>query len=374
MSKSSVYKAGYQKRQQNLAKRNEEKKALSDKEIDAILSGIEGKPDKVILAILAESSAKVLEKYLFSTQKTLDNIMSMAGEGKDSLLHLAAKNGNQSVFNYLVTNNVNLELKNKYGETPLHSAISARSFEVAELLINKEADVNARDNEGKTPLHIAAADKESGNESLKLLVKLRDEDEDLIVNLQAEDGGGKTPLDYAIESKNTNSVQLLIDAYPNMNSEEKEAILAKVSENRSEEKSAIPIPQAQEVPAAAVAYTVPKVEEVESNLEYKHAFSAAMTKKYMWTNTGVKKKAREIIEAIKANNLTSLSEQEKQGKTLTELLKGLGGLRKTDKEMLAEITEQFKSYAKNPSKQITLPSRYNLPSFGKKSDKGQTKQ
>lgn len=356
--------------------------------------------------IVINANSNLLDHLISNGALTEDNLNAKSSTHEKTPLHIAAAKGDVKTFHQLIaagakqdilntkgipplhmfsledkkvreellSKDIDVNVKGGDGSTALHMMSELDNAEAVKGLISKGADVNAQDNQGRTPLHIAAA--ENSSETLKLLVELIDEDGDLIVNnLQAKDRGGKTPLDYAIESKNTNSVQLLIDAYPNMNSEEKEAILAKVSENRSEEKSAIPIPQAQEVPAAAVAYTVPKVEEVESNLEdKKHAFSAEMTKKYMWTNTGVKNKARKIINGIQDDNLARLSSQENQGDSWTESLKGLGGLRKTDKEMLAEITEQFKSYAKDPSKQITLPSRYNLPSFGKKLDKGQTKQ
>lgn len=369
----------WEKHKKNVAKKNEEKKTLSDEEVDAILSLIEGKSDKVILAILAESSAKVLEKYLLSTQKTLDNIMSIKGEGQDSLLHLAAKKGNQNLLGYLAAK-VNLELKNKYGETPLHSAISARSFEVAELLIKEGADVNARDKEGRTALHIMS--EIDNAEAVKGLISKG-------ADVNAQDNKGKTPLICAVEGGNIEYVEILINAIKDLPNQEKIDLLNEVVEARKKEPEQQSTQSQDKVMGLQPNNQKEKTqsEQGASETEARAALQTALARKYVWTNTGVKEKAKELfkigekgklLEGFNKDNLEEISgntenNKSKSGKVI-EAIKGLGGLRKTDKEMIAEISKQFDEYTKNPSKQITLPKRYNLPNFGKKSDKGQIKQ
>ena len=48
----------------------------------------------------------------------------------------------------------NVNVKNVYGETPLHIAAHGGYLEICELLITKGADVNAKNDKRETPLDI----------------------------------------------------------------------------------------------------------------------------------------------------------------------------------------------------------------------------
>jgi ankyrin repeat protein len=51
---------------------------------------------------------------------------------------------------------VNVNLQNKYGMSPLHSAASDGNLEIVQVLLERGADVNVKNNNGDTPLISAA--------------------------------------------------------------------------------------------------------------------------------------------------------------------------------------------------------------------------
>ena len=68
-------------------------------------------------------------------------------------LHRAAYGSHKEIAELLITNGVDVNVKNDAAETPLHLATTK---EIAELLIANGADVNATTNRGTTPLDWAA--------------------------------------------------------------------------------------------------------------------------------------------------------------------------------------------------------------------------
>ena len=83
---------------------------------------------------------------------------------------------------FLVSAEADVHARNKQGNTPLHRA---KSFEIRKLLIETGADVNARNTSGATPLHYM-----DDVPSAKLLVATG-------ADINARDNEGKTPLHNA---------------------------------------------------------------------------------------------------------------------------------------------------------------------------------
>jgi ankyrin repeat protein len=74
-------------------------------------------------------------------------------------MHKAAGRGHKEIVELLIDEGADVNAKDKRGTTPLHEAAGrGHNKDVAELLIAKGADVNAKDDNGWTPLHHAVPD------------------------------------------------------------------------------------------------------------------------------------------------------------------------------------------------------------------------
>ena len=90
------------------------------------------------------------------------------GQGKKTLLHLAAANGHKEVVELLIAKGLDMNAKTGGGVTPLYLAVRFNRTETAKLLIAKGADVNAKTKDGMTPL-----DKATENDGTKTANLLR---------------------------------------------------------------------------------------------------------------------------------------------------------------------------------------------------------
>ena len=90
------------------------------------------------------------------------------GQGKKTLLHLAAANGHKEVVELLIAEGLDVNAKTGGGVRPLYMAIRFNRTEIAKLLIANGADVNAKAKDGMTPL-----DKATENDGTKTADLLR---------------------------------------------------------------------------------------------------------------------------------------------------------------------------------------------------------
>jgi hypothetical protein len=118
-----------------------------------------------ILWIMAKAGHTQLVAPLMNLSKVTRNcihlqpIMMNVKFGRDGMtqLHHCAKNGfTSSVKRLLSIRNINVNVKDLYGSTPLHWATRNGHIEIARLLLQNGADVNARCIIGITPLHFSA--------------------------------------------------------------------------------------------------------------------------------------------------------------------------------------------------------------------------
>ena len=70
-------------------------------------------------------------------------------------LHIAATENAHQTAEVLLIHDAEVNAKDKDGDTPLHNAALKNAYQTAEVLLNQGADVNAKNKDGETPLHFA---------------------------------------------------------------------------------------------------------------------------------------------------------------------------------------------------------------------------
>lgn len=114
------------------------------------------------------------------------------------------RTGNLQNFSELIKNNKNIDIniQNKYGETPLFYAIRAQYFDFAKLLIDNNASPHLSNNRTTQPIHKAA--ELGANEILSILLEKG-------INVNEQDKRWReTPLHYAVKNHRSRVVQQLL--------------------------------------------------------------------------------------------------------------------------------------------------------------------
>lgn len=106
-------------------------------------------------------------------------------------LHTLVFNGEyKKVSSLLSSKKININSRNKLGQTPLHIAVIKKDIGFSRLLLDAGAYVNAMNDDGDTPLHIAATT--NAFEISKLLLESG-------AHINAKNDDGKTPLHLAVD-------------------------------------------------------------------------------------------------------------------------------------------------------------------------------
>ncbi|CAB0027882.1 unnamed protein product [Trichogramma brassicae] len=106
---------------------------------------------------------------------------------------------------------VRVDAQDKLGNTPLHLALRNSLEETATFLVRMGADPNLTNAEGFTPLHIIC--KSSNNYSYEVVKKFLkiNAELDQLVQIDAQDNEGRTPLQLAVANCNPNLIDVLLD-------------------------------------------------------------------------------------------------------------------------------------------------------------------
>lgn len=125
-------------------------------------------------------------------EKVLD-VNAKESAHQETPLHMAARRGNVNFAATLIRNGADVNARNEYGGTPLHSVAykGKRYVKMAELLIENGANVNATDHRGETPIFISA--RYGGANLFKLLHKKG-------ARLDVVNSRGQTILDWTINN------------------------------------------------------------------------------------------------------------------------------------------------------------------------------
>lgn len=133
---------------------------------------------------------------------------SLAGDDDDTLLFVAAQNGNVSVIEALVELGADVNAPNNNSFTPVLVAAQYGHVEAIRVFAKFGGDVNFPNNDGITPIYIAA---QNGHvEAIKALVKLG-------ANVNTPNSDGATPLFVGVQSGHVEVVKALPKLGANVN-------------------------------------------------------------------------------------------------------------------------------------------------------------
>lgn len=178
---------------------------------------------------LAEKGS--LKEFIKNTQNINLNAQD---EEKMTLLMKAGLGGNREVTEYLISRKVDLELKNRVGDTALAVAVGNMQFDVAEMLIKAGAniDIPISGESEETLLMRAAVD------SPKLAELILKKDGSLVNKRSVQ---SETPLMAAARYGSPQSLQLLLNAGADPHLRNKKGQTAKDIAKESKNKKALEI-------------------------------------------------------------------------------------------------------------------------------------
>lgn len=183
-------------------------KKLHSNEFKKFVNAITDQGNTPLHLAAEEGNLKVAETLLISGA-----LVDSQNKNGSTSLHKAAGKGYQEVVKTLLKYKATVDAKNNDGYTPLHLAVENDRLEVAKDLLAQGADVFAR-NSHDTVLHKAVISRNPDLiGSILDAIRNKSNDKDKVFKaLNAQDGDGDTPLNYAIELCNSAALQLLIDA------------------------------------------------------------------------------------------------------------------------------------------------------------------
>lgn len=144
---------------------------------------------------------KATENDLSYIKMHLTHLDDLDDKNKN-LLHYAVLGSAHDVIDYLLDNDINVNQKDDYGESPLFDCARKGKVEIAKKLINHFADVNLTNRALEQPIHLAA--QKGDLEMLKLLLKSNAQKD----RKTAEE---KLPVHYSIMGGKRDALKFLIE-------------------------------------------------------------------------------------------------------------------------------------------------------------------
>ena len=139
----------------------------------------------------------------FDITELCADLAKASGADLSGALHRAAASGAQGCVLKLLELGANVNARDDYGDTPLHTAAQHAQADVCRILLDQTAEIEAENKELERPLHKAAAARDS--QTLEILIARG-------AVLSPEAANKRTPMIVAIRAGNLASVEALVKA------------------------------------------------------------------------------------------------------------------------------------------------------------------
>ncbi len=152
-----------------------------------------------------KNSAETFEflKQLGLSLNTIDE------DGKNVLHYLSAYSKDDKLFNFLIENQVKLDMQDSKGNTPLCYALEYNNIDMIKLIIERDPELNTINKDGEGIIHLAVKSQEI--EIVELILPL-------ISDIDLKSANGLTPLQIAAATaKNDLILKLLVHSGANKN-------------------------------------------------------------------------------------------------------------------------------------------------------------
>ncbi|KAL6617129.1 ankyrin repeat-containing domain protein [Neocallimastix sp. 'constans'] len=158
--------------------------------------------------IISEEERKLisnLKLYLNEKNISFENYLDMSNN--TNALYSAIEEFRNDISEYLIEQVENVHEETKNGETILFSAIENNNFYIADILINKKkADINYVNQKQENILIYLIKKKSLNSKSLSYILQYK-------INLNFQDGYGKTCFIYFIDQKHPEFVKQVIESF-----------------------------------------------------------------------------------------------------------------------------------------------------------------
>jgi len=139
-------------------------------------------------------------KDMLGKDQTLAKAIDSSQSLDENALNIAAFGGKKELSELLIKNGADVNFKDVYGITALHSAARTNHPDIIELLIKNKADVNIKNKSDETPLYYAS---EFNNPDCVKILLTNNADKN------AKSTSGKAALEIAKDKKNDKGLDLL---------------------------------------------------------------------------------------------------------------------------------------------------------------------
>jgi len=177
---------------------------------------------KEVVELLVARGAEIPALHLAAYMGDMEKLKKLLEEGVNvntpatydtTALHAAANGGNKDVVQFLIGKGAKVDARDTFGLPPLYYAALHNYEDITDLLLDKGIDINAKHYDYTLLYYAIFSDGDKGKDAIKLLISKG-------ANVNVQDRGGFTPLNYSIWLDYGDIAELLINNGADVNAED----------------------------------------------------------------------------------------------------------------------------------------------------------